>query len=82
MVVAHPQGDEREEVEEGVEVRQPHRLDELAVVGEGVEAQRELKERLLDDRVVVVVVEGVRMVRVVRVVRVVWTVWTVWAVER
>lgn len=80
MVVAHPQGDEREEVEEGVEVRQPHRLDELAVVGEGVEAQRELKERLLDDRVVVV--EGVRMVRVVRMVRMVWTVWTVWAVER
>lgn len=80
MVVAHPQGDEREEVEEGVEVRQPHRLDELAVVGEGVEAQRELKERLLDDRGVVV--EGVRMVRVVRMVRMVWTVWTVWAVER
>lgn len=76
VVVAHPQGGEREEVEEGVEVRRPHRLDELvAVVGEGVEAQKELKERLLDDRVVVVA-EGVRIVRMARMV------WTVWAVER
>lgn len=76
MVVAHPQGDEREEVE----VRRPHRLNELVVVvGEGVEAQKELKERLLDDRVVVEEEEGVRMVRMVRMV---WMVWSVWAVER
>lgn len=77
VVVAHPQGDEREEVEEEVEVRRPHRLNELVVVvGEGVEAQKELKERLLDDRVVVEEEEGVRMVWMV------WMVWSVWAVER
>lgn len=48
-VVAHPQGDEREEVEEGVEVRRQYRLNEPVVeVVEGEEAQKELMEELME----------------------------------
>lgn len=66
-VVAHPQGDEREEVEEGVEVRRQYRLNGLVVeVVEGEEAQKELMEGLLDGQAVEV--EGGEAARMERTV--------------
>lgn len=66
-MVAHPQGDEREEVEEGVEVRRQYRLNGLVVeVVEGEEAQKELMEGLLDGQAVEV--EGGEAARMERTV--------------
>lgn len=66
-VVAHPQGDEREEVEEGVEVRRQYRLNGPVVeVVEGEEAQKELMEGLLDGQAVEV--EGGEAARMERTV--------------